>query len=39
MKKNGTVEVTAQDAVLDFGSRFASHALSRFGFFLKRVAA
>jgi hypothetical protein len=39
MKKNGTVEVTAREAVLDFGARFADNALNRFGFFLKKVAA
>ena len=39
MKKAGTVEVTAQEAVLDFGTRFAHDAITRFGFFLKKVAA
>ena len=39
MKKGGTVEVPVQDAVLDFGVRFAHDAITRFGFFLKRVAA
>ena len=39
MKKGGTVEVAAQEAVLDFGVRFAHDAVTRFGFFLKQVAA
>lgn len=39
MKKGGTVDVSAQEAVLDFGTRFASDAITRFSFFLKKVAA
>jgi hypothetical protein len=39
MKRGGKVEVTPQDAVLDFGTRFGKDALSRFGFFLKKLAA
>jgi hypothetical protein len=39
MKQNDTVPVTVREAVLDFGTRFAPDAVSRFGFFLKKVAA
>jgi len=39
MKKGGTVEVSAREAVLDYGTRFAHGALTRFGFFMKRLAA
>jgi len=39
MKKNGTIDVTAEEAVVDFGSRYAPDAITRFGFFLKKVAA
>lgn len=39
MKKNDTVAVSAREAVLDFGTRYASDAVTRFGFFLKKVAA
>lgn len=39
MKKNGTVDVSALEAVLDFGTRFAGDAITRFAFFLKKVAA
>jgi hypothetical protein len=39
MKKGGTVEVTAREAVLDFGTRFATDAVTRFGFFLRKVAS
>jgi len=39
MKKGGTVEVSVEEAVLDFGTRFAHDAITRFGFFLKKVAA
>jgi len=39
MKKGGTVEVSVQEAVLDFGVRYAHDAVTRFGFFLKQVAA
>lgn len=39
MKKGGTVEVQAEEAVLDFGTRFAHDAVTRFGFFLKKIAA
>jgi hypothetical protein len=39
MKKNGTVDVTAREAVLDYGTRFAADAVTRFAFFLKKVAA
>jgi len=38
MKKGGTVEVTAHDAVIDYGVKFAPNAVSRFGFYLKKVA-
>ena len=39
MKKGGTIDVNPQQAVLDFGTRFAHDAVTRFGFFLKKVAA
>jgi len=39
MKQNLGDDVTVRQAVLDFGTRFAPDAISRFGFFLKRVAA
>ena len=39
MKKGGTTEVSAREAVLDFGTRFASDAVTRFGFFLKKLAS
>lgn len=39
MKKGGTIEVTAEEAVLDYGARFAHTAVSRFGFFLRKLAA
>jgi len=38
MKKGGTVEVSVEEAVLDFGTRFAHDAVTRFGFFLKKIA-
>lgn len=39
MKQNLGEDVTVRQAVLDFGTRFSPDAISRFGFFLKRVAA
>ena len=39
MKQNKGTEVEARDAVLDFGSRFGHGAMTRFGYFLKRLAA
>jgi hypothetical protein len=39
LKKGDTVEVTAKEAVLDYASRFAPNALTRFGYFLKKIAA
>ena len=39
MKKGGTIEVSAEEAVLDYGARFAHTAVARFGFFLKKLAA
>lgn len=39
MKQNGKIEVLPQEAVLDFGTRFGHDALTRFGFFLKKLAA
>lgn len=39
MKQNSHEEVSVRQAVLDFGSRFAPDAVSRFGFFLKRLAS
>jgi len=39
MKKGGTVEVTAQEAVLDFGARYAHNTMTRFGFLLKKLSA
>jgi len=38
MKQN-SADVTAHEAVLDFGTRFAHDAITRFAYFLKRVAA
>ncbi len=37
--KNGRTEVSVNEAVLDFGSRFAHDAITRFAFFLKKVTA
>jgi len=39
MKQNTNEDVSVRQAVLDFGTRFAHDAITRFGFFLKRVAA
>ena len=39
MKQNNTKDVSAREAVLDFGTRYSDDAITRFGFFLKRVAA
>ncbi len=39
MKQNTNADTTAREAVLDFGTRFAPDAITRFGFFLRRVAA
>ena len=39
LKQGGTVEVPADEAVLDFGAKFAPSAVSRFGFYLKKVTA
>lgn len=39
MKQAGAPDTTAVEAVLDFGSRYAHDAVTRFGFFLKRIAA
>ena len=39
MKQNSDFDVTAREAVLDFGTRFSHDAITRFAFFLKRVAA
>ena len=39
MKRGGTVEVSAREAVLDFGTRFAHDAITRFGFFLQKLAS
>jgi hypothetical protein len=38
MKKGDTIDVSAQEAVLDFGSKYAHDAMTRFGFFLKKIA-
>jgi len=39
MKKGGTVDVSVNEAVLDFGLRFAHDALTRFGYFLRKLSA
>ena len=39
MKQNSDEDISVRQAVLDFGTRFAHDAVSRFAFFLKRVAA
>jgi len=39
MKKDTGIEVSAREAVLDFGSRFGRGAVTRFAYFLKRIAA
>ena len=39
MKQGGTIEVTVEEAVLDFGTRFAHDAITRFSFFLRKLAA
>lgn len=39
MKQTTGEEITVRQAVLDFGTRFSADALTRFAFFLKRVAA
>ena len=39
LKKGDTVDVSAKEAVLDFGAKFAPHSLDRFGLFLKKVSA
>ena len=39
MKQNTKEEVSVHQAVLDFGTRFAPDAVTRFGFFLKRLGA
>jgi hypothetical protein len=39
MKTKSQGEVGAREAVLDFGTRFATDAVTRFGFFLKRSVA
>jgi hypothetical protein len=39
MKKGDTVNVSVEEAVLDYGARFAHAAVTRFGFFLKKLAA
>jgi hypothetical protein len=39
MKRGGSVEVSAREAVLDFGARFAHDAVTRFGFFLQKLAS
>lgn len=39
MKQSTGEQVSVRQAVLDFGSRFSPDAVTRFGFFLKRLAA
>jgi hypothetical protein len=39
MKQNTNEDVSVRQAVLDFGTRFSDDAITRFAFFLKRVAA
>lgn len=39
MKQSTNEEIPVRTAVLDFGTRFAPDAITRFAFFLKRVAA
>ena len=37
--KQRNPEVSVREAVLDFGTRFSADAVTRFGFFLKRIVA
>ncbi|MEI8094230.1 MAG: hypothetical protein WCG80_08470 [Spirochaetales bacterium] len=39
MKQAGEIDVMPHEAVLDFGTRFGHDALTRFGFFLKKLSA